>query len=264
MGKNVLANSRRLRRKRFFFRFFLAFFLVFLISVAATISLFFLEKFKIAGIAVSGTDGLSQEIFAKEVESAMATKKFGIIPQNRIFTFPKEAIKMDLIRRFIKIENLEMEIDMGNIVKLDIKERKDAALLCGADNKKCFFLDKTGFVFEEAPFFSDGVYMKFVDERSDKAELGEFFLSPGDMDRVFVFWDRLKTFCPVARVHVRDRGIFVFFTEGGWYLLVDGDADWNTVYANLEISFNEKLKDGVANLEYVDLRFDNKVFYREK
>lgn len=256
--------SRRKRRRKIVFRFGIVFFAVLLFLGASFVGLFFVDKFKIKDISVEGNHFLTKEEIRREVESAMSAKILGVIPGDRIFSFSSEKAEGILESRFGRLSFVEIKKKIPAGVEVAVKEREPIALFCVTDSKDCFFVDGQGFVFEEAPFFSSGVYLKFFDGRSKKSGKGQFLIAGENMKRLISFLEKTSPYFNISEAHLNDDGVYKLRTDEGIFLILDESDDWDLLFSNLE-TFLWGYKDGeYTDFEYIDLRFGNKVFYKIK
>jgi hypothetical protein len=232
--------------------------------VGGVVSLFYVERLKIKDVIVEGVETVNRDALVSEVRGVLNEKTLWFIPKDRLFLLPKEEIKSVLTDKFIKIKTVELPDKFNQALIVLVKERKPRALLCDLDNKNCAFLDETGFVYEEAPFFSSGIFPIFTDHRDQKPVVGGFLLGEKETERVLRFINTVEEKHPVSRVCIKEGGVYEIYTEIGWYLILESEDDWELVYDNLTVSLSELLEKDQERLDYIDLRFGNKVFYKWK
>ncbi|MCF7835906.1 MAG: FtsQ-type POTRA domain-containing protein [Candidatus Marinimicrobia bacterium] len=266
MTRSVLSSSRRTKRKRAFFRFSLLFFVLLILLSGGIWGVFSVESLKIKGVSVEGVSVLSEKEIKETVESIMSANLFFVLPKDRIFTFSDKKTEDALLEKFGRISEIEIKRGLvDSTILIKIKEREPVALFCWDEvEEECFFLDKDGLLFEKAPVFSAGVFLKFFDHRKYGTSIGkkELSLSKDQLQKIIDFKKRLEPIFLVEKINLKEEGACEFYSTDGWYLILDIKNDWNLVYDNLITLFeNEISKDG-GNLEYVDLRFGNKVFFK--
>ena len=59
----------------------------------------------------------------------------------------------------------------------------------------------------------------------------------------------------------QDRTVHAI-TRAGWEILLLEDTDPEAAYKNLELALEREIKDKIASLDYIDLRFGNRIFYK--
>ena len=138
-------------------------------------------------------------------------------------------------------------------------------------------MDDTGYVFDEAPYFSGEVYFKFYGLGSIHADNpAGFYFSEQNFKQLTAFKDVLISMGlkPVIINILKNGDIELFLARGnssksGPKIIFKSDADLLNVAENLQAALaTEPLMSGFKNkyssLLYIDLRFGNKVFYKLK
>lgn len=263
-----MVSSKKLKRKRFFLRI-LFFFMLILILAAGAIWSLYIPKFRIQKISVEGAEILSVEKIIANVSDSIKSKYVFIIPKNHILIASKEEIANNLLSSFPRIKELTVNKNFPNSLAIIIKERQSAALLCAGENNppaggECAYIDEDGFVFERAPYFSGEIFLKFFDERdvgnsvSDKQLLSEEQFK-GLIDfKNYLFRENIK----IPSINLKKDGIYELQTNKGWFILLNERNDFRIAFENLKTAFDSSIKENQKNLEYIDLRFGNKVFYK--
>jgi len=262
-GRNILTASKRAKRKKFFLRLFFVFLFLLLAAVGGIIGLFQIDGLKIKSVSITGNSFLSEQELLSQVNSVMDEKVFGLIPKDRIFFFLDAEVTANLFEKFGRLAKVKIEKKYPSFVSIEVQERMPIAVLCEKSGKTCFFLDETGFIFEKAPFFSAGVYLKFFDERQVELEEGRFLLPREIFGRLLVFKERLENISKPLEIYLKGDGVYEIHTEAGWYLIIDEKDDWDAVYNNFVSFYGEIMKSrNKKDIDYIDLRFGNKVFYK--
>jgi hypothetical protein len=139
-------------------------------------------------------------------------------------------------------------------------------------------MDTEGYIFDVAPYFSGDVYFKFFGKTSGDAAnpgspLGLYFL-PINFEQFMSFKENIikmgvKPSALVikdgdeAELYLSARGALIDAPK----ILFKFDTDFNTLAENLQAALTtEPLQSDFvkkyASLLYLDLRFDNKVYYK--
>ncbi len=277
---DILASSRRLKRKRILFRAALGA-AGFLVSFAAVSALFYIPALRIKNIVVRGNSILESAEIISAVTQTINGKYVGIFPKDSILVFPKEKISAELAKKFGRIKRVSVKRGFPDSLSVTIEERKPTALFCqenkqnyaanfaskpGVGNENvCYFIDQDGIVFEPAPNFSDNVYVKFY------AEGGEAASGAGIPEKISGF-KKMMWFAEAARnsgvdiikVAMAKERMKKFYSSEGWFIMLNENDDFQTAFENLKLALGEKIKDNRKYLEYLDLRFGNKLFYKYK
>jgi cell division septal protein FtsQ len=240
---------------------------LFAFLVFASFVLWLALGLKVQKIKISGLVVLKKETIVGEVNEILNSKKWwGIFPKNNLLFFSKTDLTNRLLAKFRRIASLEISKDLlDSAIEIRVQEREPEAALCRRGEDLCFFVDKTGFVYEQAPLFLGELFLKFYDERSQKTKPGSFLLPEDDFARLIKFVNLFEKGFPelsVSSIVLETNGIYNFYTNEGWYFILDRKDDWGLVYENLTSVLNEVIQDERKNLEYLDLEFGNKVFYK--
>jgi cell division septal protein FtsQ len=243
-----------------------------------------LDAFRIAGITVSGNSVVSEEELRNIVEQNIAGAYFFVFPKSNVFLYPERTIEAAVVEQVKKIDRADVESDGLRAVTLTIRERRPLVLWCGktyadfqAVNETCYFLDKDGFVYAEAPDFTGTVFKRFFGPLfntdgslavRDDDPVGDYFLTPSEFQRIIFFIDMLKEEEQIASVALAltDAMDVELYTENGPRILFAREHDLSQTLSNLSSALNieELSREGFDTLEYIDLRFGNKVYYRFK
>jgi len=255
----------RLKKKRFIKKLTFLF-LIPLFICASVAALFYIPYFRIKKISIEGNSSLDQEKIIAEISNYLKDKQFKIFPRDNILILPKEKINRDLLTKFPRIKTVSLNRGFPNALSVVIKERNNEAIFCPEGEGGCFFIDEDGVVFEPASYFSAGVYLSFLDERGEKeaVEINENIISEEQFKKIIDFKNLLaKEDIKILQVILKKERIYQLQTDEGWFILLNEKNDAQLTYQNLKTTLDQ-IKEKRKNLDYIDLRFGNKVFYKFK
>lgn len=242
-----------------------------LIGLLGLLAIFFsavylsgLNSLNINDIEISGNKVVDTEAIKTIVKQQLAGKYLGLFPKTNLLLYPKKNIENELEDQFKRLENINLSIKNNKILEVSVNERTPEYLWCGAEPnlevEKCYFMDENGHVFDEAPYFSGEVYFKFYGSIQNFKQLISFkdiLISLG-----------LK---PVALYIANDGDIQIFLSGGSFAtapkIILRVDTDFENVAENLQTALTteplqSEFKNKYASLQYIDLRFGNKVYYK--
>lgn len=246
-----------MKKKKIFF------WILFLILVLSCIFLFS-PLFTIKAVEVSG----NKKIKTEQIKEGFDYKN--------IFLFSEEGIKNDLLKKFPKIGNIEVKKNIvKRIVELKIEERERLGILCRMDVeekvKGCFYIDKNGYVFEEAPETSGSLILLIKDYSQNNFDVGEHIFGQGTTSFISEIKEKLYS---EANVKPIDFNLLAFpyvdlkvVTDEGWYIIFSLGKDATGQILALEAVLNSgpdelgELRDN-KELEYIDLRLENRIYYK--
>ncbi|MBU3925917.1 FtsQ-type POTRA domain-containing protein [Patescibacteria group bacterium] len=266
--KDLLEASRKKKKRIIIIRLALIFFLI-LIIIALVVWSFYLNYFRIKNIEIFGNSFIEKEKIIGNINSSISGKYFYLIPKDNILITSKKEIINNLQNNFLRIKSTDIIKELPDKVIVTIKEREPVALLC--EDKKCFFIDDSGYVFEESPFFSGDVFIKFIDKRENVGNLVSdgklsFRLIPEDEFRNLINFLELlsKDGIKISDIILKNEDLYELYTIEGWYILLSKRIDFTIAFDNLKITLNSQIKEKRLDLEYIDLRLENKVFFKYK
>jgi hypothetical protein len=233
-----------------------------------------INEVRIEGNKVTDTEKLQTAVMEK-----ISEKYIGIFPKTNIFYYPQSAIRETLQNEFKRIQEVNLAIKENKILEISLTERTGKYIWCGdapnIEKEKCYFSDESGFIFDEAPYFSGEVYFKLygLSDLSAENPLGEYYLESGFI-QLMAFKDALIDFGikPVALYHNPEGDLEFFLTRGSSSsskprIILKADTDFQNAAENLKAALDteplySKFKEKYSTLEYIDLRFGNKVYYK--
>ncbi|MBI3305638.1 hypothetical protein HYZ82_00695, partial [Candidatus Nomurabacteria bacterium] len=282
-----LLKLKRQRRKTFFVIIFsISALFIFLIAGLAYLSR--LEQLRITEIRINGNKVVEREMIAEAVQSEISGNYLWLFSKRNIFIYPKRGMKARLQEEFKRFKSVNLSIVENQALKVEVAEREALYTWCGTDlvvglpsgnptTKKevCYFLDENGYIFSEAPYISGEVYFKFYGpiDGSDSSPIGSYVLK-GNFHRLIEFKNTLHNMgLKAVALHTKDnQELRMYLSKGGASslgpeIIFSIDADFENLAENLETALTtppllSNFKNKYSSLEYIDLRFDNKVYYR--
>lgn len=261
LRKDFLEASKRKKKRRLIIR--LIFIFLFLVAVCVFIIWFFcLDYLRIKNIVVEGNSFLEKEKIIENIDSSVSGKYFYFIPKNNILVASKKEIADNLLNNFLRVKSADVSKKLPDGILVKLEERNPSALLC--EDKNCFFVDDSGYVFEESPFFSGGIFVKFIDQRNERNfSVNTNILPEEEFGNLINFSELLsREGIKVAGIILKNEGLYEFHTSEQWHILLSQRSDYKISFDNLKIALSGQIKEKRPELEYIDLRLQNKVFFK--
>ncbi|MDP2593397.1 MAG: hypothetical protein Q8P52_01975 [bacterium] len=201
---------------------------------------------------------------------------FGLFPKSSVFLYPKANLRKTLSEKFPSLSETKIGLSDFTALVITVKERKPEALWCGEKKSesenienKCFFVDENGFVYARAPDFSPGVYMKIYGPLRYPGPLppGAYIFREKD-------WQKVKeisiSMSEAAKLEIleyieKEAEVAIVF-ENGTELYISSKENWQETAKKLENAVGEIERTGLflKDIEYIDARIPNKVFYKTR
>ena len=282
MQKRNVLNSPRLlklkkgRRRVILVKILLSVFAL-LVIFAGLVYISRVPFFNFKGVEITGNKAVDAENIKISIEKEIAGNYLKLFPKTNILFYPKNNIKKELFNQFKKLKDINFSIKDNKILEVSVTEREAKYLWCGENlvvgapsDEKCSFVDESGYVFDLAPYFSGNVYFKFFGPLA-----GDYFF-PDIFRKVLAFKDTLIHMgFKLVSLYILDNGdIKIFLSNSdktliGPYITLKADSDFQKVAENLQTALSTEplqsnFKNKYSSLEYIDLRFGNKVVYKFK
>jgi hypothetical protein len=165
---------------------------------------------------------------------------------------------------------------------VDVTERKNVYLWCdrlpsaGVQNQNCFYVDDRGYIFSRSPSFSGNIYFVFYGTygwQDGESPVGKRLFEPDYFKELIRFKEGISAKGLVP------HGFMVYSTGVSAFLLAPSLDDTKqkivfmanqnipTIYENLALALTsedlqKKLQEHFSGLQYLDLRYDKKVYYK--
>jgi hypothetical protein len=253
--------------------------------VILLVGLSFLSRmsvFAITDIVVSGNSVIETDAITQIAEQKLAGNYLHLFSRRDFLIYPRKSIGSAVMASSLRIASAGVSLEGKHTLAIAITEREPKFTWCGAalpvDNSPqyCYFLDKDGFAFAPAPYFSGDIYFKFYGPlESVDAPLGGHFLDPATIDAIVAASQAFHDFGwkPYA-LAIDSNGDYELSIESpdtipALYpkIIFRKDNDPAVITSNLSAAlavepFATKMKKEFSSLIYIDLRYDNKVYYK--
>ncbi|MBI2025219.1 hypothetical protein HYT04_00310 [Candidatus Kaiserbacteria bacterium] len=254
-----LAERRRTRRRRAF----VSLFILFMLLLAAAIYGLQQNAVRISHIEVS--EDVSLSAYATR---AMQGHYFGVIPRDSIFFFPEERIRADILASYNDIAAVSVSRNGFTGISIKADYRVPIARWCGDATRlnlvaDCYVFDTDGFIYSTTtttqPINSFVVYEALP---ADAEPVGSTLPFSKNFPAIFDFARQLSTLgSPVISVSIHDGEVDHVLASGTRVTYVLGrERDAFTALVSARDNIN--LANG--SVDYVDLRFDGKVYLKKK
>ena len=179
------------------------------------------------------------------------------VPQNNYFLFDPDSIVELLKNNEIGIATADKKFPKTLEVKFP--DTEPWLIYCHTD-EKCYYVSPSGFLTDSAPRFSENPLPRVITQSTGEKIGGSVLMD----DEILLLKSALTEWKTLG-ITVKEITIakdIRFSTKENWYLLIDKTADVKKTFADLNLLLLQKIKNNRVNLEYIDMRFENKAFYK--
>jgi len=233
----------------------------------------YMTRFSYEHVAVTGGSAQSAAVQAF-VEKRLAESATGFISGRNIFLFRYESLGSEIVANFPQIKDATIARDttLGNGLVVTLIERSAYALWCGASGN-CYVVDDEGVVFAPGagvststlptPYIFTGALSTSSVAMHDP--YGGVFAGEHFVGIQTLLSDLKNTGVMPLGANLETDTDFQVPLREGYYLKASYGEDPENIAKNLSLVLNsDALKGKAMLLEYVDLRFGNRVYYKFK
>lgn len=245
----VTRKPHRVRKKHSIWKnkFFRLCLLLSILLISIFYCLVFFPFFQIKEIKILGNDKVSAQQ-VKDIIEQRIKKDMLWFSTKSIFLADLSAIEKTLSQRFYYIDKVELKRELLTGLEAKIEERIPVALWCTRD---CYLIDKQGIQLEKTSPAS--TTLSLIIKSQD----------PPEKDRISAILEINK------KIDVKE---FVILPERltakmgqGWEIYFDLEEDILQQLFNLEVLLEKQIPaQEQKNIQYIDLRFGNTIYYLPK
>lgn len=221
-----------------------------------------IERLAINDVSVVGAAAIQPAAVSAAVQDGLTTERFKLFSRENMFLYPKHALEAKLTNEFPRIKDVSLSRPsmLAQAVVVAVEERSPYAKWCA---NTCYLLDSTGFVFAEFGNESPEIAYTFGGGLADnRSPIGQWFLR-GRLPSMVEFVQQLGAAGFTAKsLTVDTEKDFTVLLDSGVALYVPFDADPETILRNLKTTIESDSLQGLETLQYIDLRFGSRVYYK--
>ena len=277
---DIFRTSKWLRRKQYIRRFGVVMLLFMGVSGSAFL-LLFSSLFSLKHVAVEGAAAL--------VPAALEARVWQIASQERVWPsssanlllLSSEKVAYVLKESFPRIGEILVKKRYPGRLTISIQERSLDVIWCAKEadgpdgapearvseqnaRTRCFYIDNFGVIFQDAPELVGNGLFRMMDERPEFREVRpeRNVLNNELLDALAAFRASLSGVgAPAGSVYIKTDAIIEFVTREGWRVIVNLRTDPKNAAANLRLALEREIKEKRHLLDYMDLRFGDKLYY---
>jgi hypothetical protein len=220
---------------------------------------------------------VTQPEIEKESLSFMSDSYFFVFPKNNSLIYPKKYLQEYLKERFKRIDTIKINRKDFTTLSIEITERKPIALWCDSSSlnastsEKCYFLDDNGTIFVEAPYFSGNAYFRYYGLIGTSSPIvgAEYLASTTQFRSLSKFVSDVE-YMSTTPIYLlsKENEEFTLILSTGAKIYFDMKEPLPKISSNLETLLHSGTfstsSDPTTSIDYIDLRFGNKLYYKMK
>lgn len=267
------SKNRKTTRKLFFILV-----LFFCLTSAVIYFLIFSPFFRIKEIEIAGIHQIAKADILDIVQGNIQGKKFWLLPQDNVFLLNTEALSVDLKKNFVEFYEVKMSTRvkqklLPTILHIRIFKRQTEAIIClfgvptlVGDQEifdNCFYVDQDGIAFKPAPQ-TQGSLILLAGVNYD-IWLGAEAVKPHLLEAMTQIKkdlaEKIPDFSFDYFIIISSQELHLK-TKQGWQIYFDAMGNIERQTEILKELLKKEI-DKPENLEYIDLRIEERVYYKD-
>ncbi len=265
--KRVLKRKSKHPKLKAFFGYFLLIALLSLVSYF----LFFSSLLKVQAVEVKNNQKISSQLIKNQIEYQLEGKYFNWIKKDNLLLVSNNKLVNHLLEKFRLIRKVEIKKKFPSRMMVFIQERKPSLIFNSAGQS--YLLDENGQAYDNSSSADSQTkkgLITLIDESNKKVNLGM-----GVLDKNYLIYIKeikskieretnLKLTSNFRTVSLISNNIKVK-TQEGWEIYFNKNIKIDKELEALKAVLNKEIKPQQRqDLKYIDLRINNKVYYRFK
>lgn len=229
-------------------------------------TLTFLPRLSITEITVAGTEYISPQHIQQYVESTLFSSTFSLLSKKNMFLYPRRELETYIQEQFPRIQSVRISREslLAQAITVTVQERQPYGRLCV--DSSCYLLDEKGYIFAEEGIASVSPQYTFHGILANaSAPIGQTFLSDTFSEIVTLLSALEKGGFSPQGITMEEGRDFTVQVARGYSIRASFENEPQAIVRNLELILSsDALRGKEGELEYIDLRFGNRVYYKFK
>lgn len=236
------------------------------------------ESMRITTIEVTGNTLTERYLYERIIRDELNTKKLLVLSGKNTLLYSKKKIEKRISDMFPEVKNISIRVHDWHTLTVHITEFKAYALWCpyfneeievvdSANSDRCYLMNNQGVVFALQPEGDNEDAIRFFGGL-DTDPLTKSYTSTEFFVLITKFIEYLKKEeIRISEVLTENNETYSLYADFGLEIRVSNQGDLSKNAENLNIILNQQeegIKEKIDQIEYIDLRFGNRVFYKEK
>lgn len=244
----------------------------FLVLICWVYLFLFSSYFRIARVDIKGDNEQTKKTIDEAISLIQARRRWLLWPQNNIYLFPKKEVEKRLAEQFL-LEEILIDKQYPNVLIINFIIKKPALTLITNDWN--YTLDLVGEVIEKNARKPQGasstlkIEMKnlpILEGSGDELSISAKAISTDLVRFIYtVFYQVPQKTGLVVKIfspHNESPSSLNVKTEEGWYIILNIRGDALEQIEKLQAVLKQQTKEEREKLNYIDLRFGDRVFYK--
>ena len=226
-----------------------------------------LPAIQISNIKVSGTMFVSRQEVESTTQNILKSNILWVIPKSNIFIFSKQELQEQLTQN-PAIVSAKIRKKLFNTISIEIQEKEKEIIYCTSfERLECYYVNTAGLIYVKVQDFiiPEQEIIVYSDQAPKKIQ--DIILEQEVYTNLILFIKNSARYdIKIGEIYLRADGVIELKTREQTILKVSIFDDFKKDFTNLIALFEQGIltKEQLPIIEYIDIRFGNKVFYKNK
>jgi cell division septal protein FtsQ len=228
-----------------------------------------ISYFKITKIVAAGNTTIDSEKIKGVVLEQLSGNWMWVFPKTNAYMVNANRLETQLRQSLPQLAAVSVTRNGMHELHVSVTEREPEALWC-EENGGCFFVDVRGEVYAPAPAFSAGVYVRFRGGMNAAEPIIGSVIYPNSFAAILSLSSRLKELgATITDVSEATDGEYHLMLAQGGVIRISLQDSIETTYSRIHALLSDQhavpdTKQFFDSIEYLDVRFGNKIFLKQK
>jgi len=234
--------------------------------------LFFSPFLAITDVRVRGAEKIDPDAVKKEINAVLSGKYLNFLPKNNIIIARKIKLEELLAGHFKLINSVNVTKNFPSGLDISMTEKKPQLIMRSGGSD--YVIDDEGIAYEKSDFESDflteNTLLILEDTGNKKVIVKSEHLSQDYINFILEIKEKLDKHLDlginqIIKTSSIASGDITLETDNGWKIYLNKDVGSEKELEMLKVVLDNKIgKEKRKELEYIDLRTNNKVYYKFK
>lgn len=227
--------------------------------------LVFFAKVQVGIVSISGNNNVKAQDIETIAWSDINRKVFSVGPltltSKSILLTGSQKITSDILKNFPEIATASVSKKLMQTINIQVKERVPFAVYCSED---CSYIDQDGIIFKTPDQMDNMTVIKY--KSTDKQfKLGDRAVEKNIVEKISkmkkILVDNFQI--DIKNVTISEPSKLEVQTTENWMMFFDLESDIDSQITKMHLLLKDEIKpEDRQNLQYIDLRFKDRAYYK--
>lgn len=225
-----------------------------------------LAELRVARVEITGGQKVPHELVRAHLDAFRTHVGRGLFAKDNFFLFPRAAAAQGVLDTFPRLVQVQVRVRglLEPVLHAHIEERTPFARWCREEQRGCFLMDEYGFVFATDAGEGRSIAADFYGSLTAEDVIGRVYAPDTFAYFVVLAREFERHELPIASLtYAPESNSLELMLARGFGLKILNAADPLQLANTLDtILASKALRNRLEEVEYIDMRFGNRIYYR--